>query len=131
MAEAMIKAGVFDCFKDSNRREKMLNCAVIMEDVGKSAADRLEGQLDFFSSGTAENSRLDKPFIKSEEYTTSELLEFEHEALGMYLSAHPLDVHSHRGTDHAVRELCRKHDSLVLCGICGFGHKHTADSRIL
>ena len=91
MAEAMIKAGVFDCFKDSNRREKMLNCAVIMEDVGKSAADRLEGQLDFFSSGTAENSRLDKPFIKSEEYTTSELLEFEHEALGMYLSAHPLD----------------------------------------
>lgn len=89
--ESLIKAGAFDCCP-GNRHEKLINCGIIMGDLGKAAADRLEGQLDFFSSSRPEeNERLDKPLMTADEFSTGELLEYEREALGMYLSAHPID----------------------------------------
>ena len=91
MVEAMIKAGAFDCF-EGNRHENMVNSGIILGDLGKSAADRLEGQLDFFTSAQPEdNATLNKPMVSLPEYDTSQLLDFEREALGMYLSMHPID----------------------------------------
>ena len=89
--ESIIKAGAMDCLP-MNRHEKLISCNIIMGDLNKAASDRLEGQLDFFSTAQPEeNARLDKPLPDAQEYTRAELLEFEHEALGMYLSAHPID----------------------------------------
>lgn len=89
--ESLIKAGALDCL-EGNRHEKLINCGIIMGDLSRAAADRLEGQLDFFSAGQPEDSEmLDKPLLTAEEFSTTDLLEYEREALGMYLSAHPID----------------------------------------
>ena len=90
MIEALIKAGAMDSFK-GNRHEKMINSFVFLGDLGKTS-DRMEGQLDFFSTGAPEGGEaVERPMLTSPEYSTAELLEFEREALGMYLSAHPID----------------------------------------
>ena len=89
--EALIKAGAMDPLP-LNRHEKLINCGIIMGDLSRAASDRLEGQLDFFGSGGASGDGLDKPMIDAEELTSEELLLYEHEALGMYLSAHPIDT---------------------------------------
>ena len=91
MVEAMIKAGAMDCF-EGNRHEKVINSGIIIGDLGKSAADRIEGQLDFFSVGQPQGGEvLEKPTLSADEYDTAALLEYEKEALGMYLSMHPID----------------------------------------
>ena len=87
MVEAMVKSGAMDCFP-GNRHEKVINCSFCMDDAGKAAASRLDGQLDFFGSGATET---DRPMLPAEEYSTAMLLEYEREALGMYLSAHPIE----------------------------------------
>ncbi|MBR1864601.1 MAG: DNA polymerase III subunit alpha [Ruminococcus sp.] len=89
--EALIKSGAFDCF-GFNRHTLLVNYENILSDVSASAADRLEGQLDFFSDLGEENTaKMDKPLHVVEELPVGQLLEYEHEVLGMYVSAHPLD----------------------------------------
>ena len=88
--EALIKAGAMDCLP-YNRREKLVNGNIIMSDLSKAASDRIEGQLDFFSSGTTEDSSLNKPMMRYDDMTLDEKLTYEREVLGMYLSAHPID----------------------------------------
>ena len=89
--EALIKSGAFDCFAN-NRREMLEVCADIMSAAAQSREDNLEGQIDFFGLGGDDTAQsLEKPIPKCDEYPLVQLLEFEHEALGMYLSAHPTD----------------------------------------
>ena len=87
--EALIKSGAFDSFP--HNRHEMLNSAErLMTDISKSNNQRLEGQLDFFDMGGGE-SYSDADIHPVEEFSPEKLLEFEHEALGMYVSAHPID----------------------------------------
>ena len=94
--EALIKGGAFDCFPN-NRREMLSSCEEIMNDVIQSNSQRLEGQLDFFGMGLEDGQvssySLEKKIEPCEEFSQAQLLEFEHEALGMYISAHPIDLY--------------------------------------
>ncbi len=88
--EALIKGGAFDCFPN-NRHEMLNGYEEIMTDAAQSTVDRLEGQLDFFGSDGSTGAKLDKQLKHYEELPKAQLLELEHEALGMYISAHPID----------------------------------------
>lgn len=89
--EALIKSGAFDCF-DNNRHEMLDACAEIMSSATRARDDNLEGQIDFFGMSSQDITHdLEKPIPKRDEFSRHELLEYEHEALGMYLSGHPAD----------------------------------------
>lgn len=90
--EALIKSGAMDTL-GANRRTMLLNCEEVIQDITRSAADRLEGQLDFFGGDVSGESMLDKPLHEFDEFPPEVLLEYEHEVLGMYVSAHPLDMY--------------------------------------
>ena len=88
--EALIKSGAFDCFAN-NRREMLDACAEVMTAAAQSREMTLDGQLDFFGLGGADEQNFEKPIPSREEFPADQLLAFEHEALGMYLSGHPTD----------------------------------------
>lgn len=87
--EALIKSGAFDCF-GYKRRELINACEGIMKAVNHAESSVLEGQLDLFGLGTDDTS-MEKEIERCGEYDETQLLEFEHETLGMYISAHPID----------------------------------------
>lgn len=87
--EALIKSGAFDCF-GYTRKELMTACEGIVKSVVQAENNVMEGQLDLFGGGT-DNPAMEKEIVRCGEYDQGQLLEFEHEALGMYISAHPID----------------------------------------
>lgn len=87
--EALIKSGAFDCFP--NNRHEMLNaCENLMQNAAQENRINLVGQLDFFG-GSAQETAMEAVIEPAEEFPYKKLLEFEHEAVGMYISGHPLD----------------------------------------
>ncbi|MDO5125699.1 MAG: DNA polymerase III subunit alpha [Ruminococcus sp.] len=87
--EALIKSGAFDCFP--NNRHEMLNaCERLMQSATQENRLNLDGQLDFFG-GTVQETAMETVIDSCEEFPYKKLLEFEHEAVGMYISGHPLD----------------------------------------
>lgn len=91
--EALIKGGAFDCFPN-NRREMLSSCEEILRGISQMDSQRIEGQLDFFGMGCdEENTSLVKKIEPCAEFSQEQLLEFEYEALGMYISSHPIDIY--------------------------------------
>ncbi len=86
--EALIKSGAFDTF-ENNRHEMVDSCGMILKSLSDGGQGVLSGQLDFFSTGPSVQT--DMRIDPMPEYDEQTLLEYEHEALGMYLSAHPID----------------------------------------
>ncbi len=87
--EALIKSGAFDCFP--NNRHEMLNaCETLMQNAAQENRINIVGQLDFFG-GSAQETAMEAVIERAEEFSYKKLLEFEHEAVGMYISGHPLD----------------------------------------
>ena len=86
--EQLIKSGAMDCFPN-NRREMINSYEALIQSAAQESKANLAGQLDFFGMGISEPP--EKVIEPAEEYSHEALLEFEHEALGMYISGHPLD----------------------------------------
>lgn len=82
--EALIRVGVFDAF--ANRATLLANAAQVRQVAGKLAGD--DGQDDLFAS--VEQIELTDNFTTQEEYPRAELLSFEKELLGFYLTSHPM-----------------------------------------
>ena len=87
--EALIKSGAFDCFPN-NRHEMLNSCEMLMQAAAQESRVNLEGQLDFFGGSVADTT-MEMKIQPAEEYSYKQLLEFEHEAVGMYISGHPID----------------------------------------
>ncbi len=91
VAECLIKAGAMNCFGQSRRAllslvEEGLRLAQV------SRRERLSGQCSFFEAeDLAPRLSTDIP-----EFPWEELLQFERELLGLYLSGHPLDAHEEK-----------------------------------
>lgn len=105
--EALIKSGAFDCFKNT-RREMISGYEAFMHAVSEEKRDNIEGQLDFFG-GTEGGS--EPELAKVGEYKLSQLLEFEKEVLGIYVSGHPLSEYQPwltAGGMNTVRELTER-----------------------
>lgn len=82
--EALIQVGAFDQF--ANRATLLKNAEQVRSIAGKLS--QVEGQNDLFSQVVA--IATDDNFPVYEEYPQAELLSFEKELLGFYLTSHPL-----------------------------------------
>lgn len=85
--ESLIAAGAFDGL-EPNRAKLIGALDVIMGEANRVKSDAEAGALDMFSAGGAE-----KPLRLPETppWTPTEKLQREHQAVGFYISAHPLD----------------------------------------
>ncbi len=92
--ESLAKAGAFDCFGD--RSTLLHNLDTILAYGQRLAKERASGQTDLF--GNLIEGTTTKPTLKLEipatKYNPHEMLIWERELLGLYLSHHPLEAYS-------------------------------------
>ncbi|MEJ6949689.1 DNA polymerase III subunit alpha [Natronospora cellulosivora (SeqCode)] len=94
VAESLIKAGAFSSFKH-NRAQLLIKFEELYEKANASRHHRIAGQTSFFDIVEDEESfyqdTVEYPNLN--ELPMDEMLAQEREYLGIYLSAHPLDVY--------------------------------------
>ncbi len=89
--ESFIKAGALDCFP-GNRRQKMMIYVQIVDGVNQERKNSMDGQMSLFDIvAEEEKSQFDIKLPEVSEYLKSELLAFEKEVMGVYVSGHPLE----------------------------------------
>lgn len=89
--ENFIKAGAFDGF-ESNRRQLMMVYNSIVDSIMQNKKNSMAGQMSLFDIATddvKEEFEIKLPNVS--EYRKSELLAFEKEVIGVYISGHPLE----------------------------------------
>ncbi len=89
--ENFIKAGAFDCF-EANRRQLMMVYNSIVDSIMQNKKNSMAGQMSLFDIATEdvkEEFEIKLPNVS--EYRKSELLSFEKEVIGVYISGHPLE----------------------------------------
>ena len=87
MIESLIKGGALDCF-GKTRATLMASYERIMDTVLADKKNKLSGQLSLFDE-LIEDEEI--KYTETEEYPKADILKYEKEVLGMYLSGHPLD----------------------------------------
>lgn len=89
--ENFIKAGAFDSM-EGNRRQKMQVYQMMLDSVNREKKDSMSGQLSLFDMGDEDLEHAnDITYPKVAEYDREDLLAFEKEVLGIYISGHPLE----------------------------------------
>ncbi|MEA3355872.1 MAG: DNA polymerase III subunit alpha [Candidatus Bipolaricaulota bacterium] len=96
--EALIKAGAFDSLGQP-RKGLLLRLSDGLELSKIARQERLSGQRSFFAELETKSS---DPEIPEGEFPGEELLSFEQEFLGLYISAHPLDQYKDLLSTHCV-----------------------------
>jgi len=96
--ESLIKSGCFDGF-GANRRQLMLVCQQVLDSVTEHRRKNVDGQIDLFGlSGDSDDTQpapaggLELPSVP--EFSKTELLQYEREVTGLYLSGHPMDEYA-------------------------------------
>ncbi|HTY44544.1 MAG TPA: DNA polymerase III subunit alpha, partial [Patescibacteria group bacterium] len=89
--ESLIKCGALDSFKQP-RAQMFAHLEHIMETASRSQRERAKGQLSFFDQGSEQNgfksALTNLPTVH--EWPEPQVLAFEKEMLGFYVSGHPL-----------------------------------------
>lgn len=91
--ENFIKAGAFDSLPGT-RKQKMQIYAQILETVSRERKENLSGQLSLFElAGAGEDNGFSQEVAMPDvgEFEKDQLLAFEKEILGIYISGHPLE----------------------------------------
>ena len=88
--ENFIKCGAMDCF-GHNRSELLAVYETMMDSVSSSRKKNLEGQLGLFSMLEEDDAAARLPIPKKAELSRAELMAYEKETTGIYLSGHPMD----------------------------------------
>ena len=105
--ENFIKAGAFDCFP-ANRRQMMMIYGQIMDDAAQKKKKDFAGQISLFDFAAEEDKAAFKIKIPQvSEYEKEDLLAFEKEVLGFYISGHPLEEYEEqwkRGISHVTAD---------------------------
>ncbi len=104
VVENLIKAGAFDSMP-GNRRQKLRVLDKLIDDAQERKKNGLQGQMSLFDledDDKKKEYRIDFPDLP--EFSKDELLQYEKEAAGIYLSGHPIDnyAESFRKTVTAV-----------------------------
>ncbi len=89
--ESFIKSGAFDSL-GGTRKQMMMTYATIIDNVNQERKVALTGQMslfDFFGEEEKQQYEITMPDVG--EYEKEELLAFEKEVLGFYVSGHPLE----------------------------------------
>lgn len=93
MLESLIKGGALDSF-GKTRATLMASYERIMDTVLCDKKSKISGQMSLFDE-LIEDTEI--KYTEVEEYPKSQILSFEKEVLGMYLSGHPLDDYDETG----------------------------------
>ena len=89
--ENFIKAGAFGGM-EGNRRQKLQVYQSMLDSVNREKKDSMSGQLSLFDMGDEELEHAnDISYPALEEFEKEELLAYEKEVLGIYISGHPLE----------------------------------------
>ena len=91
--ENFIKSGALDSMP-GNRRQKMMVAPELLEQKNREKKTSIAGQMslfDFVGEESKDDFRLTLPAVA--EYPKEELLAFEKETLGIYVSGHPMDAY--------------------------------------
>ena len=91
--ESFIKSGAMDGLPGT-RKQKFLVSAQLLDQKAKEKKTSMEGQMSMFDIvGEEEKKNFQISFPKVGEYTRDELLAFEKEMLGVYISGHPMEAY--------------------------------------
>ena len=89
--ENLIKSGALDTLPGT-RRQKMAVAPTMLEEKARERKSMFEGQLSLFDiAGDEARDEFQITFPDVGEYSKEELLAFEKDILGVYISGHPLD----------------------------------------
>ncbi len=89
--ESFIKAGALDSLK-GNRKQQMLTYLQTVENINHEKKKSISGQMSLFDFASEEDKKdYEIQFPNVTEYEKEQLLNFEKEVLGIYVSGHPLD----------------------------------------
>ncbi|MDO4476078.1 MAG: DNA polymerase III subunit alpha [Lachnospiraceae bacterium] len=90
--ESFIKAGAFDGF-GATRRQLMMVYAQVMDQAAKNRKNAMTGQMSLFDlMGDEEKASYTMTLPRVGEFDTEQLLMYEKEVLGIYVSGHPLQT---------------------------------------
>ena len=105
--ENLIKSGAFDSFP-TNRRQMMMVYGQIADETAQRKKTEFAGQMSLFDFAAEEDKASFRVKIpRVEEYEKEELLAFEKEVLGFYISGHPLESYEEqwrRGITHVTSD---------------------------
>ncbi|MFA4842289.1 MAG: DNA polymerase III subunit alpha [Candidatus Omnitrophota bacterium] len=89
--ESLIKCGALDTFI-MPRAQMVASLEGIMDSASRMNRDKAKGQLSFFDADYSKNGfkQMPKPSLQVKEWPEPQLLAFEKEMLGFYVSGHPL-----------------------------------------
>ncbi|MDE7325726.1 MAG: DNA polymerase III subunit alpha, partial [Lachnospiraceae bacterium] len=91
--ENLIKSGALDTLPGT-RKQKMYVYATVLDTVAEEKKESVTGQMSLFDMIAPEMKQAyDNQFPAVGEYSKEELLAFEKEVLGIYISGHPLEVY--------------------------------------
>ena len=119
--EALIKCGAFDC-TGAMRKALMMVCEKAVEAGQCTQQDKISGQMSLLDMADAEASPAQVTYPKipdGKQWSEAELLAFEKEVLGFYVTNHPLAFHADTirqfatADTRAVRRLPEGHEVLM------------------
>ncbi len=91
VVENLIKSGAMDSLP-GNRHQKVIAYANIMDAVSKDRRNNMAGQVSLFDLGDEGFAKAKQyPLPNVEEFPKEELLTYEKEVMGIYVSGHPLE----------------------------------------
>lgn len=91
--ENFIKSGALDTLPGT-RKQKLLTSPELLEHKAKERKNTMEGQMTLFDiAGEEEKSHFQITFPDVGEFIKEDLLAFEKETLGIYLSGHPMEAY--------------------------------------
>ncbi len=127
--ENLIKAGAMDSL-GANRKQLMCGYSQILDRLQRNK-NAMAGQMSLFDFATEDTrSQFEATLPKVPEYDKDELLQFEKEVLGIYVSGHPLEPYlgliekhaTRRTTDFYIDEesgfpVVQDRENVTLCGM--------------
>ena len=88
--ENFIKCGAMDCF-GHHRSELLAVYDKMMDSIASSRKKNLEGQMGLFAMLNEDDAAAKIPIPKLPEMSRAEMMAFEKETTGIYISGHPMD----------------------------------------
>jgi len=89
--ENFIKAGALDCLP-GNRRQKTMIAPEILDQKNKERKSTMDGQMSLFDfAGEEDKAQYQITMPRVPEFSKEDLLAFEKETLGIYISGHPME----------------------------------------
>lgn len=98
--ENFIKSGALDTLSGT-RKQKLFIAPELLEQKSKERKNAMEGQMTLFDiAGEEEKSRFQITFPDVGEFTKEDLLAFEKETIGIYVSGHPMEAYETTWKNH-------------------------------